>query len=62
MKIKVRIKFNIDVEKNLDNDGYYYVRNIVNIEKDNRIMLINEVIIKYKFFKKMLYKLIIDNN
>ena len=62
MKIKVRIKSNTDVEKNLDNDGYYHVRNIANIEKDNRTMSTNEVITKYKPFKKMLHKSIIDNN
>ncbi|MEJ7390972.1 hypothetical protein WL552_12950, partial [Staphylococcus epidermidis] len=56
MKIKVRIKSNTDVEKNLDNDGYYHVRNIANIEKDNRTMSTNEVITKYKPFKKMLHK------
>ena len=38
------------------------MRNIANIEKDNRTMSTNEVITKYKPFKKMLHKSIIDNN
>lgn len=40
------------MSKNLDNDGYYHVRNIANIEKDNRTMSTNEVITKYKPFKR----------